>query len=211
MESTTPPLPRVDYDAAQHANYARGRALTAEALGRYMQSFEAVLPAAHPLVGIDLGSGVGRFTPALAETFGGPIYGVEPSAKMRATAEAEAQHPQVSYLAGEGAAIPLPDGCADFLLMFLSFHHFPDQPAAIAEIRRVVKAGGTVILRSTFSDRVPDHWFRAYFPRSQAIEEAMFPSVEAAKPCSRRQVSKPGASWRRRSPSRASCQKQWRA
>jgi ubiquinone/menaquinone biosynthesis C-methylase UbiE len=180
MERTDSPLIRVDYDAVQHANYARGRALSTARIERYMQSFASVLPATRPLVGIDLGSGVGRFTPALADAFGGPIYGVEPADRMRAVAEADAVHPQVRYLAGEGAAIPQPEGCADFLLMFLSFHHFPDKSAAVAEIRRVVKVGGVVILRSTFSDRVPDHWFRAYFPRSQAIEEAMFPSVAEA-------------------------------
>lgn len=180
MGNTTNALGPVDYDQGQHANYARGRALSSSAIQRYIQSFSRLLPPARPLVGVDLGSGVGRFTPALAEAFGGPIHGVEPSARMRAVAEAEAAHPQVRYWEGRGEDIPLPDASADFLLMFLSFHHFHDQPAAIAEIRRVVKPGGRVLLRSTFRDRVPDHWFRAYFPRSQAIEEAMFPSVEEA-------------------------------
>ena len=178
---TTNSLGPVDYDTAQHATYARGRALSPAAIRRYMQLFSQFLPPQRPLVGIDLGSGVGRFTPGLAEAFGGPIYGVEPAARMRAIAEAEAAHPQVRYLAGEGAHIPRPEASADFLLMFLSFHHFPDQPAAIAEIARVMKPGGRVILRSTFKERVPNHWWRAYFPRSQAIEEAMFPSVPEAR------------------------------
>jgi ubiquinone/menaquinone biosynthesis C-methylase UbiE len=181
METSTNALGPVDYDAAQHATYARGRALSASAIQRYMQIFADVLPPRRPLVGVDLGSGVGRFTPALAETFGGPVYGVEPAARMREVAEAQAAHPQVRYLAGEGARMPLPDASADFLLMFLSFHHFPDQPAAIAEIARVMKPGGRVILRSTFKERIPNHWWRAYFPRSQAVEEAMFPTVAEAR------------------------------
>jgi ubiquinone/menaquinone biosynthesis C-methylase UbiE len=77
--------------------------------------------------------------------------------------------------------MPLPEAGADFLLMFLSFHHFPDQAAAAAEIARVVKPGGRVILRSTFKARIPNHWWRSYFPRSQQIEEAMFPSVAEAQ------------------------------
>jgi len=178
---TTNALGPVDYDAAQHANYARGRALSPAAIQRYMQAFGRFLPDRRPLTGVDLGSGVGRFTPALAEAFGGPIYGVEPAERMRAVAEAEAAHLRVRYLAGEGARIPLPDASADFLLMFLSFHHFPDQPAAIAEMSRVVKQGGRVILRSTFKERIPNHWWRAYFPRSQQVEEAMFPSVAEAR------------------------------
>ncbi|THD76214.1 MAG: class I SAM-dependent methyltransferase [Phenylobacterium sp.] len=181
METSTNALGPVDYDTAQHAGYARGRALSAAAIQHYMQVFADRLPSRRPLVGVDLGAGVGRFTPALAETFGGPVYGVEPSGRMRAVAEAEATHPRVRYLAGEGARMPLPDAQADFLLMFLSFHHFPDQRAAVTEIARVVKPGGRVLLRSTFKERVPNHWWRAYFPRSQAVEEAMFPSVAEAR------------------------------
>lgn len=181
MGHSTNALGPVDYDTAQHAHYARGRALSPAAIQRYMQMFGEQLPARRPLVGVDLGSGVGRFTPALAEAFGGPVYGVEPAARMRSVAVAEAAHPRVRYLAGEGARMPLPDAAADFLLMFLSFHHMPDQPAAVAEIARVVKPGGRVLLRSTFKERIPNHWWRAYFPRSQAVEEAMFPTLAEAR------------------------------
>jgi SAM-dependent methyltransferase len=146
-----------------------------------MRTFASHLPARRPLTGIDLGSGTGRFTPALAEAFGGPVYGVEPAAGMRRAADADAAHPRVTYLAGEAGAIPLPDATADFVLMFLSFHHFPDQAAAAREIARVVKPGGRTILRSTFKERVPDNWFRGFFPHSHAIEQAMFPSQAQAR------------------------------
>ena len=184
MEAKTSPNPtleRVDYDRVQHAGYARARALPAQAIRRYMDAFARHLPDRRPLTGIDLGSGTGRFTPALAETFGGPVYGVEPAARMRETAQAQAAHPQVTYLAGEAEHIPLPDAAADFVLMFLSFHHVPNQPAAAREIARVVKPGGRVILRSTFKERIPDHWWRGFFPRSWAVEKAMFFSTAEAK------------------------------
>jgi ubiquinone/menaquinone biosynthesis C-methylase UbiE len=179
MEPRT--LQPLDYDRVQHAAYAKARALSPAAIGRYMDCFARHLPARRPLVGVDLGSGTGRFTPALAETFGGPIYGVEPAARMRETAEAEARHPRVRYLAGEAADIPLPDGSADFLLMFLSFHHVKDRPAAAREIARVLRPGGRFLLRSTFKERIPDHWWRAFFPRSQQVEEAMFPTIAEAR------------------------------
>jgi len=179
--ATPSSMPPVDYDRVQHRAYARGRALKATEIARYMALFADSLPPRRPLVGIDLGSGTGRFTPALAEAFGGPVYGVEPAARMRAAAEAGAAHPRARYLAGEAAAIPLPDASADFVLMFLSFHHAPDRAAAAGEIARVLKPGGRFILRSTFKERIPDHWWRGFFPRSQVIEEAMFPSTDEAR------------------------------
>ena len=36
-------------------------------------------------------------------------------------------------------------------------------------------------LRSTFKERIPDHWWRGFFPRSHAVEEAMFPSTDEAR------------------------------
>ena len=88
-------LKRVDYDDGQHANYARGRQMPPEALARWMARFAEHLPERRPLTIVDLGSGIGRLTPALAETFGGPVYGVEPSARMREIAVATAAHPEI--------------------------------------------------------------------------------------------------------------------
>ncbi|HEY8617518.1 class I SAM-dependent methyltransferase [Phenylobacterium sp.] len=183
METKTPPqtLAPVDYNLTQHQTYAQGRALPPDAIRLYMARFAAHLPEARPLVGVDLGSGTGRFTPGLAEAFGGPIYGVEPADGMREAAEAGSGHPAVRYLAGRAEAIPLPDGVADFLLMFLSYHHVADKPAAAREIARVLRPGGRFILRSTFKDRIPHHWWRDYFPRSWEIERAMFPSEAEAQ------------------------------
>ena len=61
---------RVDYDVEQHQHYARGRAFTAQQVAAWMSAFAAVLPDRRPLVGLDVGSGTGRFTPALARAFG---------------------------------------------------------------------------------------------------------------------------------------------
>ena len=171
-------MKRVDYDGRQSSVYAKGRAIGPEAVARWMAAFEADAPDRRPLTVLDLGSGTGRFSPALAETFGGPVYGVEPSERMRAIAEAQGVHPGVRYLAGEAAAIPLPDMSVDLVLMFLSFHHVPDHAAAAHEIARVLKPDGRVLVRSTFARRIHDLWWRAFFPSSRQIEERMFPTAE---------------------------------
>jgi ubiquinone/menaquinone biosynthesis C-methylase UbiE len=170
-------LKAVDYDQHQHRVYAEARAVAPDMMARWMAVFGAALPARRPLAMLDLGSGVGRFAPALAGAFGGPVYGVEPSANMRRVAEATAQAPGVTYLAGEAAAIPLPDHSVDGVLMFLSFHHFPDRVAAAREIARVLRPGGRVLLRSAFSDRLPRVWWAPFFPRWDAVHAAMFASV----------------------------------
>ena len=167
----------VDYDQRQHENYQAGRALPASSRDLWAQAFAARAPDQRPLACLDLGSGTGRFTPLLAEVFGGPVHGVEPFARMRAQAEA-APHPDtVRYLAGRAEAIPLPDASCDLALMFLSFHHVRDRPTAAREIRRVLRPRGRLLIPSHFSDRMPEvHWHR-WFPSARAVELKMFPTL----------------------------------
>ena len=61
---------RIDYDTEQYQDYARGRALTEQQLQAWISAFGALLPGRRPLAGLDVGSGTGRFTPALAERSG---------------------------------------------------------------------------------------------------------------------------------------------
>ncbi len=177
-------LKPVDYDRRQQAVYARGRAVGPEVLATWMTALAGHAPARRPLAVLDLGCGIGRFTPSLAETFGGPVYGVEPSAGMRGQAETSAPHPAVSYLEGRAEAIPLPDDSCDIVLMYLSFHHLRDRAAGAREIRRVLRPGGRLFLRSVFADRLPvthaQGWHR-FFPRAAEIEAQMFPTLQQAK------------------------------
>lgn len=164
----------VNYDDRLHRVYAQGRRLSAEKLAGWAETFARLAPPQRPLTVLDLGSGTGRFTPLLAETFGGPVYGVEPSGRMRAVAEAEAAHSRVTYLDGAAEAIPLPSGSCDLALLFLTFHHFTDQPAALRELARVLRPDGVALIRSQFTDRMPDlYWYR-YFPSARAVDAAMY-------------------------------------
>jgi ubiquinone/menaquinone biosynthesis C-methylase UbiE len=171
-------LKRVDYDQVQHDVYAGGRAMPPGSLEAWLDAFATYWPPLRPLQLLDLGSGIGRFTPGLAERFGGPVYGVEPAAKMRAIAQASASHPAVSYLAGEASRIPLKDAAVDGALMFLSLHHVPDIPSAATEIVRVLRPAGRLQIVSGFSDRTAGaSWWHQFFPRAGEIERLMFPSV----------------------------------
>jgi ubiquinone/menaquinone biosynthesis C-methylase UbiE len=162
----------VDYNTQQHQNYARGRSLQPDQTDFWIRAFAERLPRRRPLDGLDLGSGTGRFAPALAAAFG-PVTGVEPAAAMRRIAEAAA-HPGVSYLSGSAEALPLPDGSVDYTLMFLVWHHVPDQERAAAELARVTRPGGTALLRSQFRDHMPRLWWLEYFPRGLETDAAIF-------------------------------------
>ncbi|MHC0429943.1 class I SAM-dependent methyltransferase [Streptomyces sp. O3] len=137
----------VDYNTQQHQDYARGRALTERQLQAWISAFAAALPERRPLAGLDVGSGTGRFAPALAETFG-PVVGVEPADRMREVAQAQSRHPDVRYIAGAAEEIPVPSESADYALLAWSWHHVQDQPRAARELARVLRPGGRLRLRT---------------------------------------------------------------
>jgi ubiquinone/menaquinone biosynthesis C-methylase UbiE len=164
---------RIDYDTEQYKEYARGRALTERQLRTWISAFEAALPERRPLAGLDVGSGTGRFTPALARAFG-PVTGVEPSVRMREIAQARSRHPDVRYLAGSAEDMPVPSGGADYALMFLSWHHVQDKPRAARELARVLSPAGRLLLRANFSDHHPRPWWLEHFPRGLEVDAALF-------------------------------------
>ncbi len=90
---------------------------------------------------VDVGVGTGLVARAAAAITGDPtlVTGVDPSAGMLANAHVPAG---VSLLMGSAEALPLPDGCADFLSMGYALRHIGDLTAAYAEFFRVLRPGG---------------------------------------------------------------------
>jgi ubiquinone/menaquinone biosynthesis C-methylase UbiE len=168
---------RIDYDVEQYRNYARGRALTQSQLRVWIDAFSGLLPRRRPLAGLDVGSGTGRFTPALAQAFG-PVSGIEPAVRMREVAVAAAGHSGVRYLAGCAEDIPVPSASADYALMFLSWHHVQDKPRAARELARVITPGGRLLLRSQFSDHMPRLWWLEYFPRGHELDASIYQPLQ---------------------------------
>jgi len=97
---------RIDDGHRQHAVCAQGRALAkrddhVDTRGRRPCARAPATDRGRPRFG-------SRPFTLLAQIFGGPVYGVESSVRMRAVAEQAACHPTVTYLDGRAGQIPLP-------------------------------------------------------------------------------------------------------
>ena len=91
---------------------------------------------------LDLAAGTGKLTRLLVTRFA-RVIAVEPLDGMRAYLEELV--PEADALAGEAEAIPLPDASVDAIFVGEAFHWFGG-PAAVAEIARVLRPGGTLVL-----------------------------------------------------------------
>lgn len=97
---------------------------------------------------VELGSGTGKFTRALAP-LGAARVAVEPTAGMRAVFERTV--PGVLALDGTAEDIPLPNGIADAVVAAQAFHWFRAGPT-LRELRRVLRPAGGLGLIWNYRD-----------------------------------------------------------
>lgn len=99
---------------------------------------------------LDAACGTGRHTKYLAER-GHQVIGVDASPEMLAQARREL--PGVDLRTGDLLVLPLEDGSVDAAVCALALSHFAALAAPIAELARVLRTGGRLIL----SDLPPLH------------------------------------------------------
>lgn len=98
------------------------------------------------------------------------VVAIEPEPTLRAEAEVAARRAPVPIrvLPGVADALPLPDGSADAAIASLVLCSVPDQPRALAEIRRVLRPGGEL----RFYEHVVAR--KASYARLQRLADATF-------------------------------------
>jgi len=125
---------------------------------------------------LDLGCGTGLFTRAAAHMVGagGRVHAVDLQAAMVAQTAAQVEYEAVQdrvTLHHAGAyELPLPDDTVDVALVIATLGEIPDKPAALNELRRVLKPGARML--------VADEWLNPACMRASAVracaEEAGF-------------------------------------
>jgi SAM-dependent methyltransferase len=153
--------PPTEYDAAMAAAYLRGRTLRPADVTAWMTAARPHLPTGAGRV-LDLGAGTGRFTAALAGACPAAVVACEPSAAMRAACRANCP-PGVEVVGGTAEAMPFAAGAFDAVWASQVVHHVPDLPAFARGTRRVLRPGGSLVLRGGFG-ATADLPLHHYFP-----------------------------------------------
>ncbi len=97
---------------------------------------------------LDAGTGTGRVLELFADRAEHAV-GVDASREMLAVARARLEAAGIKHAqarAGDVYDLPLPDGQADFVTMHQVLHFLDDPGAALAEISRVMAAGGRLLV-----------------------------------------------------------------
>lgn len=92
---------------------------------------------------LDLGCGEGRFCRMLADR-GANVIGLDPTLDL--LTEAKARDSRTSFCAASGECLPFTSNTFDLVVCYLVLIDIPDYAAAIAEMGRVLKPGGKLLI-----------------------------------------------------------------
>ena len=111
-----------------------------------MRQRQKVVPLATGRV-LEIGIGSGLNIPYYDAHKVEHLWGLDPSAEMWAIAQQNAaeHHLDAEFIQSGAEVIPLENNSADTVVMTYTMCTIPDVPAALAEIRRVLKPGGKLI------------------------------------------------------------------
>ena len=143
------------YDALSH------RLLLGSFVRRVAADVAAVAPDGARV--LEVGCGPGHLSIRLARQHGLDVTGVDldPAMIERARANADRRRDGddrgPSFLVGDVASLAFPDGSFDLVVSTLSMHHWADPRAGLAEIGRVLRAGGRALVWDLRPRLVPFH------------------------------------------------------
>jgi len=101
---------------------------------------------------LEVGCGPGHLSIRLARQHGLDVTGLDldPAMIERARANANRVGPgderRPSFLVGDVASLPFPDGSFDLVVSTMSMHHWADPTAGLAEIGRVLRPGARALV-----------------------------------------------------------------
>jgi SAM-dependent methyltransferase len=167
----------ISYDKAAAAAFEATRHLCDDGLTTWRTAISRYFDPMPGMRLLDLGCGTGSWACAFRSWWPGiDVVAVEPSAAMRERAVFQPVVP------GAAEDIPFADASLDGVWLSTVIHHVPDLVVAAREIRRVLRPGAPVLIRSAFASRHEAINLFRWFPEAIAVldEYPSIASVEAA-------------------------------
>jgi SAM-dependent methyltransferase len=139
---------------------------------------------------LEIGAGTGNYTDALTKR-GLSVVALDRSPAM---IEIGADKTSAHWILSDASSIPLRTRSVDAIVAVNVLHHLSALPKALAEFRRVARAGA--VLQAVVRENLATLWYRHYFPE---MDDALLPLHPTLGALSRRcfRPDFPASRWRR--------------
>jgi arsenite methyltransferase len=123
---------------------------------RAVRAALGLTPGEHVL---DIGCGPGFLAAEMGDTVGpqGSVHGIDPSPPMLAIAADRSAAAPLTFEPGSATALPLADASIDVVTATQVYEYVPDMTTALAEVRRVLRPGGRLLVLDTDWDSLVWH------------------------------------------------------
>ena len=144
------------------ASYDRLSRLVLSHLFRGIAKDVAASTPAHGTI-LEIGCGPGLLSARLAQSYGLQVTGLDLDPAMIELARANALKSSAgagrlpTFVVGDVAALPFPDGSFDTVISTFSMHHWSDRTAGLDEIARVLADGGRALIWDLKPGALPFH------------------------------------------------------
>ena len=128
---------------------------------------------------LEIGCGTGRLAAALAEREHCRVWGVDPSPEMLDVARRRTGL-HVGLRRAEAESLPFRAGWFERVVMRLVVH-LVDRRRALAEARRVLGAGGRLVVATFDPSHFDRYWLNGLFPSFEAIDRGRFPPPDVLR------------------------------
>ena len=131
---------------------------------------------------VDVGCGTGNLLPLLRDC-GGRMegyVGADLSPGMLLVARGKARDGRTGFVAVDAARLPLRDAAFDTAVSASALHYWDDARAGLAEIRRVLRPGGRLLLLDWLRDPLPMRALDAWMRISRVEYRRMYSRAELA-------------------------------
>lgn len=127
---------------------------------------------------LDIGCGTGNYTIEI-EKYGLKIIGIDPSIEM--LTKAKERNNKILWLLGTAEKTNLDKVSIDGIITCLTIHHWHDLTKGLAELNRISKSKGKMIIFTSTPKQMQGYWLNHYFPKMLEDSIIHMPSFEEVK------------------------------
>jgi ubiquinone/menaquinone biosynthesis C-methylase UbiE len=123
---------------------------------------------------LDLGCGTGLYTLIITTHTKATLCGLDPSVGMLEQANKKARH--VHWFNSVGEYLPLRSGIFDCIFSSQVWHHIIDRQATANECGRILRNGGTLVIRTISHEQLREKVVFKFFPEILKNQISVYPS-----------------------------------